>query len=318
MNLGQIIALTRQGLADEKMPHLWTDAELANYATDAERELARRLYLLNDSDTVGYVTLSGTGGQVDSLSVAGVAITGGAVAYSTDLATTAENLAANINAMTSVPNYRAVARGLRVVIKANPGTGYPAASYSLAAAVSGGTLGATTTILSGLCRHVLAVGQRFLPLHSKVVRITRFKPGSVSRPIGLYTKDDMDYSMAGWEALASGSLVAAVPDYKRREVIVVPPPSAADVIETDCDRLPLFDLTAGDLNAIPEIGEEYHIDMTEWMKRQAYRKNDVETLDLNRSKQAEAEFDRRVEAWRVEHIRRQPGASTNRVPGGLL
>lgn len=321
MTLGQIIALARRGLDDETEKDSkrgWGDPELAEYATDAERELARRLYLLNDSDTIGYLNLSGSGGQVSNVSVSGVAITSGVVAFTSDLQTTATALAANITAMASTPKYRAVSRGPYVVVKANPGTGYPTTGYVLSAVVSGGTLAAAATTLTGLCRHVLSVGNRFLAMHSKVVRITRFKPASETQSLGITTKEEMDYRSPGWEEYENGTPIACIPNYKRKEIVIAPPPDVIDLIEADCDRLPLFDLTAEDMNAIPEIGEEYHRDMVWWIKRQAYLKNDVEVRDFNRSLQAEKEFDRIVENWKIEDIRREPNCQTNRIPGGFL
>ena len=70
--------------------------------------------------TSGKITLAGSSGSVNSISVNGVVITGGAVAFRTDLATTAADVAANINAFVSSPNYNAYSKGAVVYIKAFP------------------------------------------------------------------------------------------------------------------------------------------------------------------------------------------------------
>jgi hypothetical protein len=68
---------------------------------------------------VGSVTLTGgAAGSVDSITVGGVNIMSGSVAYATSLAATATAVAANITAHTSSPNYSAVAVGAQINITA--------------------------------------------------------------------------------------------------------------------------------------------------------------------------------------------------------
>lgn len=68
----------------------------------------------------GTVTLTGgAGGSVNSVTVNGVTITSGGVVFTTDLATTATAVAANITAYTSSPNYTAVAVGPVITITAS-------------------------------------------------------------------------------------------------------------------------------------------------------------------------------------------------------
>ncbi len=68
----------------------------------------------------GSVTLlTGGAGSVDSVTVNGVTITSGVVAFNTTLAQTATDLASNITAHTSSPNYTAAAVGTTVTITAS-------------------------------------------------------------------------------------------------------------------------------------------------------------------------------------------------------
>lgn len=319
-NLQDILNLARKRLDDERGKDSkkgWQDWELVEYATISEQDIARELYLLEDKDTIGYLTLDGVAGQVSSVSVSGVTITSGAVVFSTSLTALASAVAVNINAYTSTPNYRAVSRGTLVIIKANPQTGYPAAGYSLTATASGG-ITAVATNLPGLCRHIVAIGQRFLALHEKVIAITRFKPLSQSRPINEYTRDDLDYHFSGWEAYPNGSIAQFSPDYENNEVIVVSPPNAVELIEQDCYRLPLADFDVNKLTAVPEIKPKYWPAMVERMMQLAYEKNDVETQDLSRSKTHGENYKNRIEGWKIEAIRRTPHSGTNQVPAGLM
>ncbi len=320
MQVSGILRLARKRLDDaigKDTLKLWQNWELMEYANDGEREIARKLLLLEARDIIGYLTLSGKAGQVDSVSVSGVVITSGVVAYTTSIANTARLLAANITAYASTPNYRASARGNIVVIKAVPQTGYPAGGYTLSAAASGGITAAATD-LPGLCRYVVAIGQRYLDMHEKVVDITRFKPAGQSRPIANTTKELLDTYNPGWEEEDNGTISTYAPDYEDHEVILSAPPDAAELIEQDCRRLPLVNMTEDDPDAYPEIGEKYHIALIDWMMKQAFLKDDQETYSLTRSQAAEAEFNKRIEGWRIENIRRMPGDLTNRIPGGLL
>lgn len=67
----------------------------------------------------GTVTLdTGAAGSVDSITVNGVEIMSGAEAFDTNLNTTATNVASNITANTSVPDYNASATGAVITITA--------------------------------------------------------------------------------------------------------------------------------------------------------------------------------------------------------
>lgn len=74
-------------------------------------------YPIGSTAASGSVELTGgVAGSVDGITVNGVQIMSGAEAFDTDLPTTATNVAANINAFTSSPNYTAVAVGAVITI----------------------------------------------------------------------------------------------------------------------------------------------------------------------------------------------------------
>lgn len=95
----------------------------------------------------GTVTLlTGAGGSINTVTVNGVTVTSGAVAYSTSLAVTATALAANITAFTSSPDYTAVAVGTTVTITATTAS---ASVNGFVVAVTLTTLTASTTNMIG-------------------------------------------------------------------------------------------------------------------------------------------------------------------------
>lgn len=95
----------------------------------------------------GTVTLTGgASGSVDSITVDGVETMSGAEAFVSDLDTTAANVAANITAHASVPNYTATASGPTVTIQAVT-TGYGPNGYEVASTTT--TLTTTDADMAG-------------------------------------------------------------------------------------------------------------------------------------------------------------------------
>jgi len=98
----------------------------------------------------GTVTLSGSGGQVDQISVNSVNLLAAAVVYNTDLTTTAALVAAAINANWTFPiKYMASSSGAVITIKALPGSGTGPNGYVVVTTVSGGTLAKVDVNFSG-------------------------------------------------------------------------------------------------------------------------------------------------------------------------
>jgi hypothetical protein len=95
----------------------------------------------------GTVTLTGgAGGSVNNVTVNGVTITSGGVLFTTDLATTATAVAANITAYVSTPNYTATAVGPVITITASDAGQGP---NGFVVATNTTTITATTTNMAG-------------------------------------------------------------------------------------------------------------------------------------------------------------------------
>lgn len=58
MTTPELIIALRELLDDEKLPYLWQDSALVRYLNDAERQAARRAYLLIDRNTASICMLS--------------------------------------------------------------------------------------------------------------------------------------------------------------------------------------------------------------------------------------------------------------------
>lgn len=94
------------------------------------------------------VTLTGgAAGSVDMITVDGVNIMSGSVAYTTSLSATATAVASNINSHTSSPEYTAAAVGAVITISAAVGAGSDPNGYQLVVTTT--TITATDTNMSG-------------------------------------------------------------------------------------------------------------------------------------------------------------------------
>lgn len=91
--------------------------------------------------------LTGGSGSVDSILVNSVEILSAPVNFNTDLPTTASDVAANINAFSSSPNYDAVAVGSVITITAKPGTGSGPNGFTVVSTCT--TITKTDTNMSG-------------------------------------------------------------------------------------------------------------------------------------------------------------------------
>jgi hypothetical protein len=95
----------------------------------------------------GTVTLTGgASGSVNSITINGVVVTSSSVPFATSLSVTATNVAANINAYTSTPDYTAIAVGAVITITAS--TAGPG-SNGFGVVVSSTTITTTSTAMTG-------------------------------------------------------------------------------------------------------------------------------------------------------------------------
>lgn len=95
----------------------------------------------------GTMTLSGSAGSVDTVTVNSIGILDAAVAFNTNLTQTAADLAAAINASSSAPDYTATSSGAVVTIAAMRRTGASVNTFAVAGTLT--TMTATYAALSG-------------------------------------------------------------------------------------------------------------------------------------------------------------------------
>ena len=134
-----------------------------------------RYYPEGSVSATGSVQLTGGSGTVNGITVNGVQIMSGAVAFNTDLATTASDVAANINAFTSSPNYTAVVVGDTITITDTVG-GNGANGFAVVSSTT--TMGSVDTNMSGGGLGILKTGDVPFDDDAEIVAFFRTNTGA--------------------------------------------------------------------------------------------------------------------------------------------
>lgn len=314
MTVGELLKKLYRKLDDEvggNADKLWSPDELIDdYANTVQDDLCRicrgllvSTNVVNEVLAAGTITLAGTAGTVNSVSVNGVVITNGAVPFNGTIEQTAADLAASINAKTSDPDYDASASGAIVTIRAKSGTGSTPNGYVITASLT--TLTATIANMSGgsaICRLYLVPGQMVYETSPYILEIMRVKPSLQSRPLEKATTGQLDAAWSGWEGAANGTPKYWLNDRDQNSVSIVPPPSVKDTATLTAWRLPLVKLSASKLTASPEIGLQYHDDLIPGIMALAFEKNDEETFRPNLSAKYASQFTSKAELIKRELI----------------
>lgn len=307
MNVGDIFDLYRKEIDDAvgiDSCKLVPDWQALRYLNDAENEACRRSRLLIDSSTTetvasGTVVIAGASGSISFVTVNGVTITSGSVAFSTDLETTAAALAANINAYTSNPNYTAKSFMDTVTVFAAAGSGATPNGYAIAATTV--TLTTRCSPLAGggpLCSISLVAGTSLYTRNPKLLRIRRAKVASRSLPLYGMTMKEMDDADPGWEA-RTGTVEALVLGMDTGKFRTYRIPTASDTMTVTGVRLPLVPMATR--TDYPEINERFHYSLIHWMKFKTFSVQDSEIYKPGLAKEAlemfENEFGQKSAAY---------------------
>lgn len=293
MTFQNLITLSRGYLMDETnddSERLWEDLEIAEYINNAIEQLCKDCKLIEDDYSVnevlvtGTITLSGISGSINSVKVNGITITSGVVPFNGTLAQTATDLASNITIYTSSPNYTAIADGAVVTISAITGTGSNPNGYVVTA---------TTTTLVAICTNMvggdsltelyLVKDQSIYGLNSKILTIELAQINDQIRPLIIKTRKEMAREFAGWKTFTSAVPLYLIPMIDQRKVVFSPPPDTNYTCVLSVTRLPLTELSLTDTNASPEIPEEFHRNLFNFIRYKAFSKYDSETFDMTKA-----------------------------------
>lgn len=150
---------------------------------------------------------------------------------------------------------------------------------------------------SDATRVAVVTGETQAPVHPSILRIvqaSRVSDGGEVRVINqtdLIRQSSTDYGsiVARMNKPTPGPINDLVIGRQKHLAHFLAIPTADDIIQMSIYRLPLEKIT-DDGQPLDEVDEEHHFHLIPWMKHLAYRKHDVETLDLDKSNQYGDEF----------------------------
>lgn len=85
-----------------------------------------------------------------------------------------------------------------------------------------------------------------------------------------------------------------------------PAPCEASTLQLVVVRYPRKPLTVDNMDASPEIPEQYHLDLLEWAAWRAYRNHDVEVENFGKANGHKARFNEVIDEYNRDAVRRNP------------
>jgi hypothetical protein len=142
---------------------------------------------------------------------------------------------------------------------------------------------ATITVVSGIATY---------SIDEKILLIKRAKLSGSTEPLVKTSRRVLDATFPNWEA-DTGTVRSWLPD-DTNKITLYKSPVGNDTLFLMISRLPLEAMLLADkLIASPEIDEQYHLGLVDWMLFRCYSKQDAETLDLGKAKEHLARFTKR-------------------------
>lgn len=167
--------------------------------------------------------------------------------------------------------------------------------------------GATPTPIP-ICVHAVTATQRYLDLDKRIILVKRAKLSNMDHKLQKVYTADLDICYPDWETDTTRDPVAYATDYHTLRLHFIGPIKTDATLRLTVVREPLVAMSAD--NDVPEIAARYHEALLDWVKAQAYLKQDVEeTFKPERAKGHmdlfEAEFGKRSsaidETWIERH-----------------
>ena len=151
----------------------------------------------------------------------------------------------------------------------------------------------------------VSAGEPVVKLDKKVLRVIRARLQSQARALEFLTIYELDRGTSAWETM-TGIPRVLVTDYQHGAVRMWPKPLRDETLLLTVDRLPKKMESDEDE---PEIREEHHRSLVNWILYRAYSRVDADMFDPNKAaialKQFESEFGARVSARNEEWVRQR-------------
>lgn len=171
-------------------------------------------------------------------------------------------------------------------------TAYLNDAYTMLVRFMGGVPDST----SAVTEISVAIGDKTAPISEAITRIVRAFRESDGAEVSVIENTDVPLvrdSAGRLSLLRVGSETGPV-EYlilgsERKQVALHPVPATAETIRLQVRRNPLTKLMS-DADELTDLSEEHHIHLLQWMKACAYRKQDADTLDMEKAQVNEQLF----------------------------
>lgn len=142
---------------------------------------------------------------------------------------------------------------------------------------------------SDFCSVSVSANEPLVDIDPRIINIRRVKLSISTYSLTPVRAEEMDRVNPGWE-LHVGTPTTYVTNYQTNAIRLYPKQQvAADLLMT-VSRLPNYKMESdGDE---PEIREEYHPSLVQWMLYRSYATQDADLFDPNKSARALAEFEK--------------------------
>lgn len=137
-----------------------------------------------------------------------------------------------------------------------------------------------------MCCASVSAGYPVVKLDPRIIDVKKARLSLDSQPL---CPASVNQLALDWEN-DSGIPSHYVTDYQSGSIRLYPTPIANDDLILTVSRLPLKDMESG--NDKPEIREEYHPALVQWLLYRSYAKQDADIFDPAKSAKALAEFER--------------------------
>jgi len=168
---------------------------------------------------------------------------------------------------------------------------------------------ATDASNAALCHYSVAKGAYSITLHPKIIFVKRVRVLSLPVPLPRIHFRDLNMLAPEWEDHAEGSVVAYCPNWQKGKLLFYNAFPASDTVRLQVIRRPLVPMI-GPTDS-PEIEEQHHMGLVNWMLWRAFDKLDPDTM--NKAKAAkyldlfEQQFGKRSSAVDETWIQREHG-----------
>lgn len=146
--------------------------------------------------------------------------------------------------------------------------------------------GLITESVHAMCSVSVAAGDPVVPLDPRIINIKKARLALDSQPLCPVRSDQLSFD---WES-ETGTPSHYVTDYQSGAIRLYPSPTVNDDLLLTVTRLPLKDMASGEDK--PEIREEYHDALVQWVLYRAYGKQDADIFDPAKAAKALALFER--------------------------